>query len=134
MLRADLQGLSLLRVREARSLYAASHFDGAYYLGGPGVECALKACIARKTRRFEFPDKPRADRAYNHRLEVLMKEAGLELELARASDAVKENWTTVRDWKVEVRYATGRSRAECQAFLAAVTGRDGALPWLKRFW
>ena len=123
-----------MRVREAKALYTAGHFDGAYYLGGLGVECALKASIARKTRRFEFPDKPRADRVYTHRLELLLKEAELELELARASDAVKENWTTVRDWKVDLRYIVGKSEAECRAFLRAITGRDGALPWLKRFW
>jgi len=117
MLREDLQGLSLLRVREAKALYAAGHFDGAYYLGGLGVECALKACIARKTRRFEFPDKPRADRVYNHRLETLLKEAGLELELAGASDAVKENWTTVRDWKIEVRYVIGNRELSVELFL-----------------
>jgi len=32
-------------------------FDGAYYLAGYAVECALKACIAKGTQRFEFPDK-----------------------------------------------------------------------------
>jgi len=134
MLRKDFQSLSLLRMREARALYMAGHFDGAYYLGGLGVECALKACIARATRRFEFPDRARADRVYTHRLESLLKEAGLELELTRASNAVKENWTTVRDWKVELRYSVGKSEAVCRAFLTAATGRDGALPWLKRFW
>jgi len=35
----------------------AGFFDGAYYLAGYAVECAIKACIAKGTRRYEFPDK-----------------------------------------------------------------------------
>src|SRR5438094_3909647 len=28
---------------------------GAFYLGGLAIECALKACIAKKTKRYDFP-------------------------------------------------------------------------------
>lgn len=123
-----------MRLRDAKVLYAAGHFDGAYYLGGLGIECALKACIARAAQRFEFPDKARVDRIHTHRLDVLFKEAGLESELTRATRGLKENWATVRDWRVDLRYSLGRSEAECRTFLKAITGRDGVLPWLKRVW
>ena len=62
MLRTDLQRLSRLRARDARTLFAAGQYDGVYYLGGFAVECALKACIARKTQRHEFPDRNRVAR------------------------------------------------------------------------
>ena len=32
-------------------------WDAAYYMIGYCVECALKACIAKQIRRFDFPDK-----------------------------------------------------------------------------
>jgi HEPN domain-containing protein len=78
MLRTDLQRLSRLRAQEARTLFAAGHYDGAYYLAGFAIECALKACIARKTQRYEFPDPKRAGRAWNHQLDQLLREAGLQ--------------------------------------------------------
>jgi len=55
--RKDLQELSRVRLKEATALMQAGFFDGAYYLAGYAVECAIKACIAKGTRRYEFPDK-----------------------------------------------------------------------------
>jgi hypothetical protein len=53
--RKDLQELSTVRPKEAAALLKAGLFDGAYYLAGYAVECALKACIAKGTQRYEFP-------------------------------------------------------------------------------
>jgi HEPN domain-containing protein len=41
--RRDFQELALVRLNEAKVLLDAGHFDGAYYLAGYAVECALKA-------------------------------------------------------------------------------------------
>ena len=57
MTRNDFQRLALLRVKESRALLQRGFYKGAYYLSGYAVECALKACIAKKTQRHEFPDK-----------------------------------------------------------------------------
>ena len=45
--KADFQALAERRLREARVLLAANEPDGAYYLGGYAVECALKTCIIK---------------------------------------------------------------------------------------
>ena len=45
--RKELQALSGIRLREARALARLGMNDGAYYLAGYAVECALKACIAK---------------------------------------------------------------------------------------
>lgn len=37
-------------------------YDGAYYLSGYAVEWALKACIAKNVKRYDFPDR-KMDRA-----------------------------------------------------------------------
>lgn len=59
MNRDDLQKLARLRLREARALLDRDLYPGAYYLSGYVVECALKACIAKSTKKFDFPDKGR---------------------------------------------------------------------------
>lgn len=59
MTRKELQALVALRVREAKVLLKNDFPDGAYYLAGYAAECAIKACIARRTVRYEFPDKKR---------------------------------------------------------------------------
>jgi hypothetical protein len=66
MNRKDLQALSQLRAREARYLLKGGHLSGAYYLLGYSVECALKACIAKRVQRYDFPDKQLAQEVYTH--------------------------------------------------------------------
>ena len=131
MLRTDLQRLSRLRAREARTLFAAGHYDGANYLAGYAVECALKACIARRTQRHEFPERERVLRAWSHNLGQLLYEA--HVPVAR-DDAVEAQWAVVKDWSVDARYAVGKSAAEVQGFLAAAIGQRGVVAWLKRYW
>ena len=78
--RRDLQELSKVRLKEARALMKLGLYDGAYYLAGYAVECALKACIAKDTRRHQFPDKKRVDLSHSHDLLQLIRVAGLEDE------------------------------------------------------
>ncbi|MGD0499175.1 MAG: hypothetical protein ABSC23_12145 [Bryobacteraceae bacterium] len=76
--RKDFQKLSRIRLREAKALASGGLPDGAYYLAGYALECALKACIAKATRRHEFPDRARANASHTHDLPGLVKLAGLE--------------------------------------------------------
>lgn len=57
MNRADLQNLAELRINEAKLLLDRGFYQGAYYVAGYAIECALKACIAKKTQQFDFPEK-----------------------------------------------------------------------------
>lgn len=134
MFRADFQALATMRSADARALLAAHRFDAAYYLAGFAVECALKACIAAETKRYEYPDKKRAERAWSHDLKGLLKEAGLAQAMQQASGATQTNWALVVNWNVEVRYRLGRSTAESRDFVKAVSGRGGVLPWLRQRW
>ncbi len=47
MNRSDLQNLATIRLRDAEVLLDNGRYDGAYYLLGYVIECALKACIAK---------------------------------------------------------------------------------------
>ena len=134
MLRRDFQNLSAVRIREAKALAHVRLYDGAYYLGGLAVECALKSSIARMTQRHEFPDQRQVNRAYTHNLEDLLRLAGLEPRLNAAEADVRNAWATTKIWNVETRYHVGRSEAEVLEFLDAVAGRNGVQRWLKQFW
>jgi HEPN domain-containing protein len=81
MNRNDFQQLSELRLKEAKALLAAGFPEGAYYLAGYAVECALKACIARKTQEFDFPEKKRVNDSHTHDLGKLLVLAGLSEDL-----------------------------------------------------
>jgi len=78
MNRTDLQRLTRLRLREARVLFDNRRYDGAYYLLGYAVECALKAYIAKQTKRYDFPDKKFVNDIYTHDLNKLLSVSGLE--------------------------------------------------------
>jgi len=134
VVRRDFQNLSVLRVRDARRLADAGLYDGAYYLGGIAIECALKSAIARATQRYEFPDLERTRRVYTHNLEILLKLSGLDTKLDDAEPHAQDAWARARSWNVETRYQTGRARADVLEFLEAVAGRRGVLRWLKQHW
>ena len=72
MNRKDLQDLSKLRLKEAKILIDNGSYDGAYYLCGYSVECALKACIAKNTKKFDFPDKKSIEQSFTHELTKLV--------------------------------------------------------------
>lgn len=105
MNRRAFQKLAAVRLRDAKVLFAAKRYDAAYYLAGYAVECALKACIARNTKRHDFPRRD-ASKLYSHDLQNLVKAAGIEdsFQVERAADSRLENcWATVKDWKSEDR-------------------------------
>ncbi|MSQ53087.1 MAG: DNA-binding protein [Betaproteobacteria bacterium] len=138
MTRQELHDLSRLRVREARALLNARHHAGAYYLLGYSVECALKACIARKVRKFDFPDKKTVNDSYVHDLNQLLGVTGLRdsfLREAKASKALDINWTIVKDWSEQARYSTTISEKQARDLYSAYLSRsNGVLRWIRPSW
>ncbi len=129
--------MARIRLKEARVLLKNKCYDGAYYLAGYAVECALKACIAKLTRRHDFPDKKTVQESYTHDLTVLVRLAGLklDLELEMNSDTqFKQNWTIVKDWSEESRYEK-HAKLIARDFLQAITNKNhGVMRWIRRFW
>ena len=135
--RKELQALSRIRAREAKALLDAGLHDGAFYLAGYAVECALKACIAKKTQRHEFPDKDRVNKSYTHSLVELIRLAGLrETHDARmkSDPAFRDNWLIVVSWSEDSRYL--RNTAEKAQGLVNAVGnpKSGILAWLRHYW
>jgi len=138
MNRSDFQVLANVRVKEAKILLDSQCFPGAYYLLGYAVECALKACIAKRTKRFDFPDRRTVIDSYTHDLEILLRVSGLKVEHemeVNSNPRFNINWTTVKDWSEQARYSTVTSKAEAENLHSAVTARrGGVLTWLKKWW
>lgn len=137
MNREVLQQIAKLRVREAHALLDAGHFAGAYYLIGYAVECALKACIAKQVKQYDFPDKKLANEAFTHDLKKLIRVAGLSRQLEsdrKSNENLNQNWAVVKDWNESVRYEVSITESEAQDMYTSITGRDGLLPWIKEQW
>lgn len=137
MTRTELQQLAELRIAEAGLLLANQAWDGAYYLAGYAVECAIKACIEKQTKAEEFPDKKRAERAWKHDINELMIAAGLmglwQTEAPTGSERF-ENWKTVKDWNEQARYSR-TTQSDSEALYNAITdAAHGVLTWIKRHW
>jgi HEPN domain-containing protein len=135
--RKDLRALSRVRLSEARALLKAGLPDGAYYLAGYSVECALKACIARETQRYEFPEKKRVDASYTHNLKELVRVAELRDELQAEEEAdplFERHWGIVELWSEQSRYGR-HSPAASQKLIEAVGDRNhGVMKWVKHYW
>jgi hypothetical protein len=135
--RRELQELARVRLKGAAALLRLGLFDGAYYLAGYAVECGLKACIAKRTRRYEFPDKKRVDSSYSHKLNELIRVAGLED--ARAQQVAmdpdfRKRWEVVERWSEESRYRRHLPEA-AETMLAAVGNRHhGVFSWIMLHW
>jgi hypothetical protein len=103
---------------------------------GLAVECALKSAIARKTRRHDFPPKPKVVYGvYDHDLNKLLVASGLDTVLdtaAAANPVLQANWALVKDWTIESRYLA--SGLDGEELYRAVAGRNGVLGWLRQHW
>jgi HEPN domain-containing protein len=137
MNRDALQQIAKMRVQEAHVLLEAGHFAGAYYLAGYAVECALKACIAKQVKQYDFPDKKLANEAFTHDLKKLIRVAGLSRKLEddrKTNKAFNHNWAVVKDWNEPARYEVGISESQALDIYASITGEDGVLPWIIKQW
>jgi HEPN domain-containing protein len=131
--RKDLQTLSKIRLLEAEALLRLGFNDGAYYLAGYAVECALKACIAKATKRHEFPDKRRVNESHTHVLKELVKLANLEdsrLDRLRADKDFRDNWEVVQAWSEQSRYR----KIQPEAAEALLKAANGVIRWIKLHW
>jgi hypothetical protein len=125
--------LTELRIEEAEVLLKAKKYDGAYYLAGYAVEFGLKACIAKKTRRYGCPDKDFAAKCFSHKVEQLVELADLRAAL-RSDAALMVNWAIVKDWTEQSRFER-KTRADAQALFDAITNpAHGVLQWIKSHW
>jgi HEPN domain-containing protein len=139
MNRADFKKLAGRRLTEAKILLKNKKYLGAYYLAGYCVECSLKACIAKQTRKSEFPrDRKSLDYIYTHNLSKLVKGSGLEIALDKkieSSSNFERFWAIVDDWSEESRYTVAITRKMAEDLTEAISNPDdGVFKWIKKHW
>jgi HEPN domain-containing protein len=143
MNRDDFQRLAELRLKEAKALLAAGFSEGAYYLAGYAVECALKACIAKRTQQHDFPDKKMVIDSHTHDLANLLRLAELsdQLKTDIALNRISESaWEIVRGWSEQSRYSLFEGDEpdkgiDADMLIWAVESENrGVLPWIKQYW
>jgi len=134
--RKDFQLLAQLRADETATLAKGGKRVGAFYLGGLAIECALKACIAKKTKRHDFPrDRKYVEKVYSHDLIALLKLAGLNARLdeeSKKNPDIAANWGVVKSWNVDSRYETSGLKGSDMD--TAVNSENGILQWIKLHW
>lgn len=143
MNRTDFQTLAEIRLAEAKALLDAGFPEGAYYLAGYVLECALKACIAKRTQPHDFPDKKFANDIHTHDLGKLLTYAGLDRELKeelKNNSRMDSGWGFLQEWSESSRYDlfTGNTDAKmklAQLMIHAIESEKGGLfPWIKQRW
>lgn len=138
MNKSDLENLVEIRLSEAEILLKSRSFQGAYYLVGYSLECALKACIANQVKQYDFPDKTLANKSYTHKLEDLVGIAGLKhklLEKEKKDTNFSFNWAVVKDWSESARYECNIEETKANDLFNAITEeKSGILAWLKTYW
>ncbi|WP_368985793.1 HEPN domain-containing protein [Caldifermentibacillus hisashii] len=114
MNRKELQELAEIRIKEAEILLKSECYDGAYYMAGYSIGCALKAWIAKSTKEHDFPDKKIADKVHTHDLVRLLGVLDVQVP-----EEIKFNWFIVKDWSEKARYEK-YSMVEASDLLAAI--------------
>lgn len=137
MNRSHLKQLTRIRLRESRLLLNSRNYSGAYYLSGYTIECALKACISRKIRNNEIPEKKFIHDIYTHSLKELIKLAGLETDriaLERTNVNFATNWAIVKDWNESSRYKIFNRNQATELYNSITSRSGGILQWIRQYW
>ncbi len=112
-------------------------YDNAYYFVGIALECALKACIARRTNRHDFPDKQIVIDSWTHNLSKLVKTANLDAFLSSKMNSeppFARNWLVVKDLDVDSRYEFHSRRDALDFYQAATKRTTGVMNWIRENW
>jgi hypothetical protein len=138
MNRGDFQELTQERLKDVQALLQKQRYSGAYYLCGYIIECALKACIAKRTQRFDFPPQRKAiDAIYTHDLTMLFKSAGLEKardDDMKNDEKLKVYWSVLKQWTEASRYERYDPKKAQDIYQAIADEKHGVLQWISRRW
>jgi hypothetical protein len=133
----SLQQLADSRAAEAAALMQLGHYSGAYYLAGYALECGLKAVIASGFEAGVIPDKRLVLQIYTHKLNELLKLAGIEgerKELADRDPVFDANWRIALDWREDSRYEIRDEKSTKDLITAICDPEKGVFQWIRAKW
>lgn len=104
--KAELRKIAVARLSDARALLNLSRYDGAIYLSGYAVEIGLKMRICKTLKWSGFPETNSEFQGLQslktHDFDVLLRLSGAQDKIQTYYLA---EWSTVKLWKPEKRYA-----------------------------
>ncbi|MBI4087098.1 HEPN domain-containing protein [Candidatus Kaiserbacteria bacterium] len=91
----DLKTIAKARLRSAVILIDAGDWDGAAYMMGYVLECALKAAVCKSLRLTDYPQNRKTDTHFlTHNFDQLVVLSGVsDLFDSNASSSVFQNWS-----------------------------------------
>ncbi len=138
MNRTDFQTLARIRLDEAKILLDNGMYSGAYYLSGYAIECAIKACIAKKTNQHDFPpDRKAIDQIYSHKFMDLLGAANLKIQFENDIKRDKDlevNWNIALPWNESSRYDIWSENMARGLYNAILDPVHGVLQWITQYW
>jgi hypothetical protein len=108
----ELKELSSERLADAKALYAAGRYEGAFYICGYALEMGLKCKICRTLDWDEYPVSGKGSEKHKsfktHRFEDLLHYSGAE----KQKNGFIEEWSIVMKWDFEIRYSFAKQTAQ----------------------
>jgi hypothetical protein len=106
----ELWGLAKERLADAKALYAAERYEGAFYICGYSVEMGLKYKICKTLDLDEYPGNEGADyKSFKtHKFDVLLRLSGAEKQKKFFMAA----WWVIMKWDSEIRYSFKKQTPE----------------------
>ena len=103
----ELENLCMDRLDDAKVLFQAARYEGAFYICGYVVEVGLKRAICRTLGWIGFPQTKsefeRLSSFKTHDLEILLHLSGRETEI---KEKYFSEWSVVTSWEPEIRYSS----------------------------
>lgn len=103
----ELKTLSNDRFEDAKALYKAGRYNGAFYICGYAVELGLKRKICET---LGWEGYPSVEKEFNklksfktHELNILLSLSGVEKQI---KEEVFTDWSIVTSWNPELRYSS----------------------------
>jgi len=108
----ELQNLCTHRLEDAKTLYDAARYDGAFYICGYVVEMWLKKKICESLGWQGYPSTPKEFDTLKsfrtHDLEILLHLSGIE---TKVRTSFMPEWSNVLTWNPELRYSLQKQTA-----------------------
>jgi hypothetical protein len=118
--REELQNLCVDRLEDARILYEAGRYDGAFYLCGYIIELGLKRKICETLGWEGFPNSKKEFENMGsfrtHNLEVLLHLSGIKNQV---KEYFFSEWSVVTFWDPEIRYSRIQTEERARSMLLA---------------
>lgn len=102
----ELEDLARNRMEDARVLYEAGRYDGAFYICGYAVEMGIKKKICMTLGWPGYPSEKEFDKLKflkTHDLDTLLHFSGVEKQI---KEELFSEWSIVISWKPEIRYSS----------------------------